>query len=68
MRYAQRRAGQKLHVVTEHEDGFRAPRVSQRALCGRTGPWRMTINVPLAHACQNCQRALRARRSKEDKP
>jgi len=53
-RYAQERGGQKLHLVEEFGGG----RVSDIALCGRQpktrGSWRMTINVPLAHACRRC--------------
>ena len=66
MRYAQAKPGQKLHLVTEHDAGINRVVVSQRALCGKTGPWRMTINVPLAHACKNCQRVHRARSRRAD--
>jgi hypothetical protein len=60
MRYAQEYGGQQLHLVHE-VDGL----VDFRALCGRSpvkrGHWRMTINVPLRHACRNCLRVWRAR-------
>jgi hypothetical protein len=58
--YAQRLGGLKLHIVEKFADGA----VADRALCG-VGPdsvrgnWRMTINVPLAHACRNCTRISR---------
>ena len=55
LRYAQEFGGQQLHLV-EIEEGA----VSFKALCGRSpkrrGIWRMTINVPLGHACKNCLR------------
>lgn len=53
-RYAQEYGGQKLHLVQDFGHG----EVAFRAICGRNpsrrGNWRMTINVPLAHACHNC--------------
>jgi len=68
MRYAQVSGGQKLHLVYEAGEGvdptnlIPAKRFSS-PLCGRrwNGRYRMTINVPLAHACQNCQRVYRSR-------
>lgn len=53
MRYAQIKAGQKLHLVFE----LPGERVSW-PICGKRfkGGYRMTINVPLAHACHNCLR------------
>jgi hypothetical protein len=62
LRYAQEYGGQQLHLVTNYGDG----KVAFRAACGRTparrGTWRMTINVPLGHACKNCLRVLQTRR------
>jgi hypothetical protein len=65
MRYAQYRAGNKLHLVYEpgegHTDVIRAGFLSA-PLCGKRGQqYRMTINVPLGHACRNCQRVYRSR-------
>lgn len=55
--YAQEKSGQKLHIVPVISDG-----VSNTALCGKhVKTWRMTINVPLAHACRNCARVDRKR-------
>ncbi len=55
--YAQEKGGQKLHIVPVVSGG-----VSNTALCGKhVAHWRMTINVPLAHACQNCVRIDRKR-------
>lgn len=55
-RYAQRRAGRRLHLVTDFGNGI----VSTVARCGvhpdSRGHWRMTINVPLANACRRCLR------------
>ena len=54
-RYAQEHGGQQLHLVEE----LNSEDVALYALCGRTprsGHWRMTINVPLGHACKNCLR------------
>ena len=51
-RYAQRKSGQKLHIVQDFGNGT----VAAIALCGAAYPWRMTINVPMAHACHNCWR------------
>ncbi len=57
-RYAQKRGGQKLHLVEDWGYG----RVELTALCGRSavdqGRWRMTINVPLGHACKRCLTAF----------
>ena len=55
MRYAQIKEGNKLHLVFESDGYISAP------LCGKhfDGHYRMTINVPLAHACKNCQRIYR---------
>jgi len=73
MTYAQIKASQKLHLVYEPGEG----RTSQTLvpagrlglpLCGCLVPasgYRMTINVPLGHACQRCRRVLRSRRCKE---
>lgn len=61
-RYGQAKGGQKLHLV--YVSGTNAA-VSQ-PLCGRYIPhYRMTINVPLAHACRNCVRVARAREKRE---
>lgn len=60
MRYAQRKAGQKLHLVFEAGEGFdrerlvSAGQVSQ-PICGiKAESYRMTINVPLGQACKRC--------------
>lgn len=51
MIYAQVRGGQQLHLVFEAEG-----RVS-RPICGKAvESYRMTSNMPLGHACKNCQR------------
>ena len=51
MRYAQITSSRKLHLVFEAEDFISQP------ICGIiTKHYRMTINVPLAHACHNCLR------------
>jgi hypothetical protein len=71
MRYAQVDSGQKLHLVYEPGEGasldalISAGHLS-KPICGRSVPsgYRMTINVPLAHACKNCQRIYRARRGR----
>ena len=65
MRYAQEKGGQKLHLVYEPGEGHReitkAGFLSQ-PICGRVvDRYRMSINVPLAHACKNCLRVYRAR-------
>lgn len=57
VRYAQHKAGLKLHLVPEIGNGE-----AHVALCGkRVSRWRMTINVPLGHACKNCTRVNRLR-------
>lgn len=58
--YAQIAGGLKLHIVEKFADGA----VDGRALCGQEPErWRMTINVPLAHACGSCVRLSRGDRS-----
>lgn len=66
MRYAQFKGGQKLHLVYEPGEGYRDAVVPDgevsRPLCGRRGSdYRMTINLPLGHACRNCLRVCRSR-------
>ena len=51
MRYAQITSGRKLHLIFNAEGELSQP------ICGiTTNRYRMTINVPLAHACHNCLR------------
>ena len=56
-RFAQEYGGQRLHIV---EADANSKTVSNRAICGRNclkrGGWRMTINMPLANLCKNCNR------------
>ncbi len=60
-RYAQRKAGQKLHLAEMRPDTT----IAARAICGIAAPqgWRMTINVPLGHACGRCIKLRRAAES-----
>lgn len=65
MTYAQYNRGNKLHLVCEPGEELRGQIVRAGylswPLCGRKGPqYRMTINVPLAHACHNCLRVEKA--------
>lgn len=65
MLYAQYKGGQKLHLVYEPGEGhleiIRSGHLSW-PLCGRrVGDYRITINMPLACVCHNCQRVQRAR-------
>lgn len=62
MRYAQIKAGNKLHLVFEAENKLSQP------LCGiKANNYRMTINVPLAHSCQSCQRIYKLNRGVKTK-
>jgi hypothetical protein len=68
MRYAQIQGGQKLHLVYEPGEGVDSKSLIPAGhlgtpLCGRHAGqgYRMTINMPLANACKNCQRVYRAR-------
>jgi len=70
MQYMQIKAGQKLHLVYEPGEGIDPQHYMPAGhlsvpLCGRglseTGGYRMTINVPLAHACKRCLRVYNAR-------
>lgn len=62
MRYAQIKGGNKLHLVFESEGYLSDP------ICGKKAEnYRMTINVPLGRACQNCQRIYRANRGSKEK-
>jgi hypothetical protein len=64
MRYAQIVAGNKLHLVYEAGEGKNRDSLvpaghMSAPLCNShfyNGKFRMTINVPLAHACKNCLR------------
>jgi hypothetical protein len=68
MVYAQVKGGQKLHIAYEAGEGpddlhlVKAGYISD-PICGRPAPdgYRMTINLPLAHACKRCQRVYAAR-------
>lgn len=54
MKYAQQKGGQKLHLVYELPTGG----VTQ-PICGqKVNGYRMTINVPLGHACKKCRRRI----------
>ena len=68
MRYAQEKAGQKLHLVQELDLDLTGREVAFRALCGRSpskrGEWRMTINISLGEVCRSCIRAYHARLAK----
>lgn len=69
MRYAQRRSGQKMHLVMEPGEPMRdgslvPPGHLSAPLCGARIPskgYRMTCNVPLGHGCRSCRRVARAR-------
>lgn len=55
-RYAQALPGLKLHLVALYDDGTVVP----RANCGyKPDRWRVTFNVPFAHACRNCLRCYK---------
>lgn len=67
MRYAQIKGSRKLHLVyepgEEHGEIIRKGCLS-KPICGQAIPesgYRMTINVPLAHACKRCLRVWKAR-------
>ncbi len=65
MRYAQNKGGQKLHLVCEPGEVYKGITVRKGfiglPLCGlKPTEYRMTINVPLGHACKNCLRVFRA--------
>ncbi len=61
MIYAQIKAGRKLHLACQPGEEYRGDviRIGNLSppLCGtpNNGRYRMTINLPLAHACQRCQ-------------
>ena len=66
MTYAQEKGGQKLHLVCEAGEEYKGEVVRKGylsdPLCGRrVERYRMTINLPLAHACKNCLRVYNAR-------
>lgn len=67
MRYAQISSGLKLHVVCEPGEEYQGEVIRKGYLSAplcRTprfrGSYRMTCNLPLAHACQTCIRLARA--------
>lgn len=66
--YAQIKSGLKLHLVYEPGEGPDDQHLVRAGylgfpLCGQKvdGNYRMTINMPLGHSCQRCQRVYRAR-------
>ena len=67
MIYAQIKSGNKLHLAYEPGEGpddnhiVRAGHLSH-PLCGmKVDGYRMTINVPLGHACKNCLRVYNSK-------
>lgn len=68
MIYAQIKSGSKLHLACEPGEEYRGEVIRKgflsKPLCGQPAPngYRMTVNLPLAHACKRCQRVARARR------
>lgn len=58
--YAQARAKRQLHLIEVCNPTLLTRlETTAMALCGRgptreDGHWRMTINVPLGHACKHC--------------
>ncbi len=70
MRYAQIKAGHKLHLVHEAGEEHRGHIIRKgelsMPLCGiKTSHYRMTINVPLAKACKRCLLVENSKRLKE---
>lgn len=69
MRYAQVKAGQKLHLAYEPGEGANSAELViaghlSAPLCGKRideNGYRMTINMPLGSACRNCIRVAKAR-------
>jgi len=68
MRYAQIKAGRRLHLVYEAGEGVDDQHIIKAGflsnpLCGQPAPngYRMTINVPLANACKRCIKVFNAR-------
>jgi hypothetical protein len=66
MRYAQIKAGKKLHLVYEAgelKDNRLQPAGSlSKPLCNTrafTGYYRLTVNLPMGRACKNCLRVHR---------
>ena len=71
MVYAQISAGLRMHLAfgpgEEHpERGIVRAGCVSAPLCNQqwAGRYRMTINVPLGHACQKCRRRWRSLRAK----
>ena len=71
MRYAQIKSGQKLHLVYEPGEGMDRRSLIpagelSKPLCGQRcdDGYRMTINVPLGHACKRCLRVYESRHGK----
>lgn len=73
MRYAQIKSGNKLHLIYEAGEGENPRELIPAGyisapLCNThffKGKYRMTINVPLAHACKNCLRVYRQRHAED---
>ena len=72
MIYAQIMSGGKLHIAAEAGEAYRGQTIRRghisAPLCRSPrfdGRYRMTCNVPLAHACRSCQRLAHRPTSKE---
>jgi hypothetical protein len=65
--YAQIKGGNKLHLACEAGEEFKGEVLRKgfisAPICGTKWPgrYRMTCNVPLAHACRNCCRVARTK-------
>ena len=70
MRYMQIKSGQKLHLVYEPGEGRDDSHLIKKGfigapICGRgfddNDKYRLTINIPLGHACKRCLRVYNSR-------
>ena len=63
MKYAQVKAGNKLHLVYElPTGGITGP------VCGiKTNHFRLTVNLPMGMACKNCRHRLNSKAYNESK-
>ncbi len=64
MRYLQIKGENKLHLVFEYKGFISHP------ICGRKIPksgYKMTINVPLGHACKKCQQISNSKLKEKEK-
>ena len=52
----------EFHIVLETDPDLTGSPVANVALCGKRGPWPITLNLGLGNVCKRCLRARKQMR------